>query len=70
MGESILGIEGILNAEALRGMPYPRHLTLMSLGVLMSLGDMSYRHPSMNAQEAISLPPLLKTTQGETSDCY
>ena len=51
-----------LNVEALRGTPYPRHLTLMSLGVLMSLGDMpSCRHPFMYAQEATRLSSLLET---------
>ena len=55
-------LKGDLNVEALGGAPYPRHLTLMSLGVLMSLGDMpSCRHPFMYAQEAAGLPPLLET---------
>ena len=51
--------------EVLRSAIYPRHLTLMSLGVLMPLGDMpSCRHPFMYAQEATGLPLLLEIERG------
>lgn len=55
------GSKGDLNAEAFRDTPYPRHLTLMSLDVLTSLGDTpSCRYPFMYAQEATGLPQLLE----------
>lgn len=55
------GSMGDLNAEAFRDTPCPGHLTLMSLGVLMSLGDMpSCRYSFMYAHEATRLPQLLE----------
>lgn len=54
--------KGDLTVEALRGALYPRNLTLMSLGVLMSLGNMpSCKHLLVYAQEGTRLPPLLET---------
>ena len=65
VGDWILGIQGRPECEGFGGAPYPSHLNLMSLSVLMSLGNMPpCRHPFMYAQEATVLPLLLETEWG------
>ena len=52
-----------LDSKDLVGVPYPRHLIIMSLGILISLGGMlSFRYPFMYAQEATGMCQLLETT--------
>lgn len=61
-GTGFWGSKEDLNVKVLGSMPYLRLLTLMSLGVLISLGVMtSCRHTFMYAREATGLPPLLGT---------
>lgn len=55
------GLKGDLNVEVLKGASYPRHLTLMNLGILTSLGYMpSCRQSFKYAQKTTGLPPLLE----------